>query len=194
MGVSVRCSSSRHVAVTSLSCGRAQKGHQHPQARDRITRRKTSLSCSPLKKESPHSGMAGFFIWEKPSPAHPSPPPSCSHGHNSSSAPAQSESDSGDSRDGGGFSTAAGWETLAGLTPRRGDPGERDDTPNSLQEGSWLPFEATQAAGGLLHTDGNAGTGYSRKIKKKRRFCQNWWPQTPQPCRGQAALTPSTIP
>lgn len=53
MGVSVRCSSSRHVAVTSLSCGRAQKGHQHPQARDRITRSKTSLSCSPLKKKTP---------------------------------------------------------------------------------------------------------------------------------------------
>lgn len=81
---------------------------------------------------------------------------------------------------------------------RRGDPRERDDTLNPLQYGSRLPFEVMQAAGGfprrgLLHTNGNAGSGYSRKKPPKPRFSRNggnWWPETLQPCWGQAALTP----
>lgn len=58
---------------------------------------------------------------------------------------------------------------------RRGDPRERDDTLNLLQYGSRLPFEVMQAAGGfprrgLLHTNGNAGSGYSRKKTQNQGF------------------------
>lgn len=160
------------MVVTSLSCKRAQEKSSASAGRDHITH------AAPPKK-SPQYGMAGFFGQVKPSHRAHLPP-----------APTGTVLVLSSVKSAGFMWFARCWRILhhGGLRSdsrshpvallRRGDPRERDDTLNPLQHGSRLLFEVMQAAGGfprrgLLHTNGNAGSGYSRKNPKPKVF-QKW--------------------